>query len=177
MGSVYRKERRAVRLLHYSRAPVTAMALREQRAEAEHKPTGLWVSVEGPDDWAEWCGDSEFMDISRMMVHEVELSPDANVLRITNAAELDAFSDRFVEYFEPSALWTYSPMVRGVRWAEVAEEWQGIIIAPYLWERRLDGPENARWYYGWDCASGCLWDPQAVAQIGVLGPGSHVPQG
>ena len=21
------------------------------------------------------------------------------------------------------------------------------------------------WYYGWDCASGCIWDPAAVAEI------------
>ena len=47
-------------------------------------------------------------------------------------------------------------------WPGVAAEgWAGIEIAPYIWARRLDGP--ARWYYGWDAASGCIWDPTAAA--------------
>ena len=54
-----------------------------------------------------------------------------------------------------------------IDWRLVAEEWQGIVIAPYLWERRFDS--DARWYYSWDCASGCIWDHRAIAAIELIG--------
>ena len=32
--------------------------------------------------------------------------------------------------------------------------------------RRLD--METRWYYGWDCASGCVWDASAVQSVEPL---------
>lgn len=49
-----------------------------------------------------------------------------------------------------------------INWPMVADRYQGIVIAPYLWSRRMDG---GLWYYGWDCASGCIWDAAAVASV------------
>ena len=49
-----------------------------------------------------------------------------------------------------------------IDWPKVAERYDGIIIAPYQWSRRLDGP---MWYYGWDCASGCVWRARAVLEL------------
>ena len=43
-------------------------------------------------------------------------------------------------------------------WKLIAQEFDGIEIAPYQWEIRMD--YNFFWYYGWDCASGCLWRPK-----------------
>jgi hypothetical protein len=25
--------------------------------------------------------------------------------------------------------------------------------------------DNCGWYYGWDCASGCIWDSAAVERV------------
>ena len=54
-------------------------------------------------------------------------------------------------------------------WAPTAAQYAGVIIAPYQWERRLDG-DASDWYYGWDCASGCIWNADAIASIAVLSP-------
>ena len=57
---------------------------------------------------------------------------------------------------------------RMIQWDRVAERYQGIVITPYIWSRRLE-PET-HWYYPWDCASGCIWDGEAVESITVLAP-------
>lgn len=38
-------------------------------------------------------------------------------------------------------------------WPAVQKRYAGLVVAPYLHERR-----HVRWYYGWDVASGVLWD-------------------
>ena len=47
------------RLLHYSSKPITAVYSVSQGPGLEHhrydKPRGLWLSVEGEDDWRSWC--------------------------------------------------------------------------------------------------------------------------
>jgi hypothetical protein len=48
-----------------------------------------------------------------------------------------------------------------IDWQRVAEQHQGIIITPYQWECRY----SIDWYYIWDCASGCIWDPDAIESI------------
>jgi hypothetical protein len=46
-----------------------------------------------------------------------------------------------------------------IDWPRVAERFDGVIIAPYQWKHRLE----LMWYYGWDCASGCIWNARAVS--------------
>ena len=53
-----------------------------------------------------------------------------------------------------------------IRWQDVALDYQGILIAPYQWSLRLD--KDFRWYYMWDCASGCIWDLSAIASLTLL---------
>ena len=48
-----------------------------------------------------------------------------------------------------------------INWQPLTEQYAGIIISPYQWKRRLDG-RASDWYYGWDCASACIWDLSAV---------------
>ena len=143
-------------LVHYSDKPAKPMRSVGQRQETtcHSKPHGLWVSVEGEDDWREWCL-SEGFGLERLThVHDVTLADDENVLRLGGPAGIDAFTREFGER-------SYGSM--GIRWHDVAARWQGIIIAPYVWARRLDG--DAGWYYGWDCASGCIWDARAIASV------------
>ena len=53
--------------------------------------------------------------------------------------------------------------VYDIDWNRVAKKYQGIIITPYIWERRLT--TTCTWYYGWDVASGCIWDNKAIKEI------------
>jgi hypothetical protein len=147
-------------LVHYSGAPV--IEVRSVRQNGEHsgigKPCGFWLSVDGNEDgWRDWCLGESFGLEHLTHVHDVELAPDAEVLRLHGPAGIDAFTR---EYHEPS-----DRFYGRINWSRVAERWQGIIIAPYVWSRRLH--DGAKWYYSWDCASGCIWDARAVAGISL----------
>ena len=86
------------------------------------------------------------------------LSKEANLLWLSSAADIDSFTAEYgwaPEYINVSRIF--------VRWSRVAAAYQGMVIAPYIWERRLD--HGASWYYAWDCASGCIWDARAIAHI------------
>lgn len=153
------------RLLHYSAEPLGPLRRIEQRAGTafpHDKPRGLWVSVEGPDDWREWC-EAEGFGLDRLAhAHEVTLRPGARVLWLRGASDIDGFTAR---YGAPYGI-GHGFHMTGIRWADVAADHQGIVIAPYCWERRLH--HGADWYYGWDCASGCIWDPEAIEAVALL---------
>ena len=87
---------------------------------------------------------------------EVVLAPNAAVLTIPTAFDLDLFTEEYIERGEARYL-------SRIRWDRVAERYQGIVIAPYHWSRRM--ADHTFWYYGWDCASGCIWDAAAVAEL------------
>lgn len=118
------------------------------------KPHGLWISDEHDFGWRDWTTAEQWGMDTLIYEHLVELHPDHNVLFITNVEELDKFHEEFKTHIgdweRGNPTW--------LNWNRVYPFWQGIIITPYLWERRMD----YMWYYGWDCASGCIWDLKAI---------------
>ena len=146
-----------MRLLHYSWKPLEPLEKREQPRGNTHKPHGLWVSVEGDDDWPTWCNSENFALDGLGVVHEIVLCPGAPVLRISDPAALMTFHRRYATGHEPRYAFD---------WYRVALDYQGLIIAPYIWEMRMS--EEVLWYYTWDCASGCIWDPAAIESVTVL---------
>lgn len=137
-------------LTHYSPTPVV---LRDGSTSQEPglKPSGFWVSVdEAGDGWADWCRAEQFRLESLSAVQTVTLASDSKVLWIKTAGELAEFDQKF-----QLGRWD------GVDWPRVAQSYQGIIIAPYQWRHR----NNLMWYYGWDCASGCIWDTAAIQSV------------
>lgn len=161
----------SARLLHYS-DKLTPIDLGHKYVQddvgAFSKPRGLWVSVEGEDDWASWCRDNGF-GLERMAhCTEVALIANANILTLSSAHELDDFTARY------GSLRNHRAYDDGIRWAEVAAQYNGIIIAPYQWERRL----GLSWYYGWDCASGVIWNLwDAVSYTRVVDCAATAPSG
>lgn len=154
-------------LVHYSRTPLTDIHSTEQheRLGLYGKPSGLWVSVVGEYDWMSWCK-SEMPDwVDGVQATRVHLDPAANILQITGASEHDGFSHEFGEWLQ----WHPKHGDWCINWRRVSERYSGIIIAPYIWERRLDHPPGTgNWYYTWDCASGCIWDAAAIARLEPL---------
>lgn len=117
------------------------------------KPCGLWVSVDGPDDWAAWCAE-QFRDTAAQHRHIVTLAEGHDVLVIDTARGLVQFSEAYGKTH-----WLGGDAC--IDWAAVAKRHQGVIVAPYQRSARYD----LMWYYGWDCASGCIWDPAAIASV------------
>lgn len=153
-----------VRYLHYAAASVERVLDTVRPLSPSTKPIGLWFSVSGNGHygWYEWCQDNDFNLDRLSVVHELTLAPDARVLRITTARQLKEFTKVYATPLLPPT------RLNVIEWGRVAEEYDGIVIAPYLAECRLD--DRLFWYYGWDCASGCVWRSRAVASLTVLPP-------
>jgi hypothetical protein len=141
-------------LSHFSNRIVSEVYSTPQPKEPNHKPKGFWVSVDDANmPWDTWCIDNQFQWENLECRHKVVLHPTANVLVISDNETLETFSRGYKND-------RYS-----VHWRDVARTYQGIIITPYLWESRFDS--RMMWYYGWDCASGCIWDAAAIQSISL----------
>lgn len=152
-------------LKHFSEKRVRSVTSHPTSQVPGMKPIGFWVSV--GDEWKEWC-EGEHFGIDRLVFeHNVTLKPKARIKYIKSAKELDDFQEKYmadheINHHQPSS---GGYMVHYIDWAKVQRRYDGIIIAPYLWERRLH--INSMWYYGWDCASGCIWNKRAIDKIEV----------
>ena len=122
--------------------------------EIGYKPSGIWYSVNG--DWARWCSDEEFRIAHLAIRHKLTLDP-GRILALHCAVDVEEFAENY------RTAWPDLPAsstLRSIDWPRVASKYAGIEIAPYQWRLRL--AEGFTWYYGWDCASGCVWDLSAV---------------
>jgi len=145
---------------HHSARPVERVrSVAQKVGETGRKPSGFWISRDGDDSWEAWCRSEEYWIGSLAVRHEVRLAEHASILSLSTAKELEGFTE---QYGLPEAWASYS--IKMIDWSRVAAEYSGIMIVPYIWSCRLDGPASG-WYYSWDCASGCIWDASAIASI------------
>lgn len=129
------------------------------RAKRYDKPTGFWVSVAGEDDWPSWCRSEEFRDIDNSVRHDVILSPSANLLVLDSPAAMREFDTEY-GFLDSIGYSGYA-----IDWPRLYGEYDGIVIAPYQWSERYG---ELRWYSGWDCASGCVWNLGAITSVAVV---------
>lgn len=144
-------------LTHFSDACVIVPYSENQIDEPDMKPAGLWVSVDGPDDWPTFCNETDGAVRLGAIAHEITLCEKGNVLTLKSVADIFAFT----VCFGSAPVWSESRNM--IRWDKVAQNFQGIIITPYQWDCRLD--PRTWWYYTWDCASGCIWDHTAIQSV------------
>lgn len=124
------------------------------------KPFGFWLSVDGEDSWEDFCRREDFRDLDRQNHFRVTLSENANILHLTSDSEILSFSE---EYDKPGAY--RGRPGNAIDWRRVAVDYQGIMISPYSWEMRRNGP---LWYFNWDCQSSCVWDANAISDISLV---------
>lgn len=145
---------RPIMLIHYSKSRLSLLEPVIQSHAPHHKPLGLWVSVD--EAWKEWCESEEFHLEGLKYETEIVLNEDAKILYLTDAQDVDSFTDKYGANLTSEIYW--------INWDKVAREgYQGIIINPYLGSRRYK--LKTSWYYGWDCASGCIWDIAAIKEF------------
>ena len=121
-----------------------------------YKPSGLWVTDMGePYNWFNWCLQENFSIDKLKYQYKIEI----DITKIKIVDTLDKF-ERFHNYY-------YDCVVNGVSWDTLAEYYKGIIISPYRNDRSSIKNYNfyKDWYYGWDVASGCIWDTSCIANI------------
>lgn len=117
------------------------------------KPGGLWISKDGESSWDHWCASEEFGIGDHK--YELTLLKNNNLLHLCDYADLTNFTNQYKKADDPrfeglGSMW--------IDWDRVKQGYQGLMIFPYCWEARLE----LMWYYGWDCASGCIWDLSCV---------------
>lgn len=165
-------------LFHYSSCEVKELLPNFHDRHWKHygyttmKPHGLWFSVEDYEDdqnWKTWCEGEEFRLGNLKYKHRVTLKPNNKVLVLSTPEEIVNFGLKYagndVEDFYNSSImkelgYPYEPYVYLLKFEDMIQEYDGLIIAPYEWSCRLAG--QCSWYYGWDCASGCIWNLDAV---------------
>lgn len=142
-----------MKLVHFSPIPLDYISPSVQSSYPDMKPSGFWVSDEDEDSWSDWCVRNA-PDYLSPIPHLVTV--DGNILYLRKEEDIDAFTFCYGKNFGS---------IQAIDWHTVAEEYDGIIITPYQWGKRFE-----HWYYGWDCASGCIWNPKAITGIQVLQP-------
>jgi hypothetical protein len=180
------------KLFHYSKKHIKGLQPRRYLYDPYRellKPEGLWISVEDFDEDRNWFDfwfnatqDDPAINSKLKYKHQITLHPEAKILYISNATEFDNFEERFMRvdvgisigveengrkklqiHQKPYGYYT-------IDWFKVVRNFPGIIIAPYLWERRNSNGFNwdSCWYYGWDCASGCIWDLRCIESFEMV---------
>lgn len=123
----------------------------------EPKPKGLWLSDESDYGWHKWCTESNFSTNSMETV--VDFQCDIKKwIHISTSEMLDKFAENYMQS-HPSA-----ETLNFINWTKVRKDYSGILISPYQWKSRLG---KHWWYYGWDCASACVWDLSTIKMIGI----------
>jgi hypothetical protein len=151
------------RYIHYSRAPLRKpySVAQEKTVRDGMKPQGLWFSVETPtseDGWREWCLAEDYGIPNLTCATELTFAPEARIKRLISADDID----RLTQDYGLAIPGFRTGRISFLDWPRLAATHDAIIIAPYIWKRRLH--DKSAWYYGWDCASGCVWNAKAVAK-------------
>ena len=120
------------------------------------KPVGLWLSDEDNGGWKEWCQSEHFNLDNLKYCYEVVLKYK-HILMLQDDHDLKMFN------------YAYKTLQHGIHmidWKSVTKDYNGIIITPYSQDHRLD--LKFMWYYGWDCASGCIWNLDEIESFKLL---------
>lgn len=131
----------------------------ENPASIIGKPSGLWYGF--GTSWLDWCN-LEMPGWVCDYYYEIVLD-QSKILTISSIEQFDQFEREFLSLSEITDN-RFALRLGKINWVKVSKLYSGIEIVPYLYERRLE----SMWYYGWDCASGCVWHSDAVIAIKKL---------
>jgi hypothetical protein len=141
------------RLIMTSKENIKFSEIPKSYQEFEFKPKGLWYAI--GVEWVEWVK-SNMPEWEKDYIHEIKINENRMII-IRNYDELVAFEEKYGIEDQPRRY-----MV--INWGKVATDYDGIEIAPYIFEAR----NKHMWYYGWDIASGCIWANGAIQNIEKL---------
>ncbi len=171
---------------HWSAEPVTLQEMSYPQS-GQPKPNGFWFDVNG--GWKRWCAIAEFRPETFRYRHTVTIVDGSRILYLRNPTDIDAFTGAYGQNLSGRIQFLQSPeemdsfaqsygrdlfseiqkqFSNYIMWEDVAEKYSGIVIAPYSRTRS----QVYLWYYGWNCAGGCVWDtnilrlgkPQEIAR-------------
>lgn len=140
-------------LHHFSSQPFEFNRNYEYRKAGAMKPKGFWLSDENAEQsWSKWCASEHFGTLNYKTSFRCRTA-DWLILNTT-----DGIRDLVRRFPHPSHGIDMIP-----DWDMIGQNFAGIVITPYCWRARFD----VMWYYGWDCASACVWDLSTIDPICV----------
>lgn len=154
-------------LHHYSATPIAALTVRPNVHDGVYqagKPSGFWVSDDSEFGWAKWCEAEQYQLGHVRYRYEVKLAAPERLLWLRDEDSVRLFISEFG--IEPPGFGrgvVGAFRYREPDWQRVAQHWGGVVITPYQWSLRL--ADGFMWYYGWDCASGVIWDVSTIASL------------
>ena len=149
---------------HYAGRPITLNPSRRYTLDRADKPSGLWISPATEDGWRAWREGKECGIPETEYVYRVDLSPDANLL-VVKPHEISRLHQRFPRRRMDKIMPFYPYDEDHPSWETITEQFDGVLIPRYSWDHRL----SVNWYYGWDCASGCIWNLRAISGFDCTG--------
>jgi len=141
------------------------------------KPNGFWFDVD--EDWKRWCEAMQFRPETFCYRHTVTILDTSRILFLRSAKDIDAFTRKYArnlfgniqllqsssdneafarDYGRDLFADIQRQFSNYIAWRDVAGKHTGIIITPYSHARS----RTYLWYYGWGCASGCVWDTSVI---------------
>ena len=117
------------------------------------KPNGFWYSF--GMEWIDWCIEEGGVGFLGNYVYAININPK-KMLSLTTLADLHTFTKKHSVTTDSD----FPRFTRVIDWERVGQDYSGIETNPYQWEARL-APETF-WYYSWDVASGCIWEPSVL---------------
>ncbi len=131
--------------------------------EVDFKPRGLWYGI--GESWLDWL-DSEQANWYGPYTYVLDIPRGAEILSLRTADAVVAFEQKFGVALGRTT-------TRSIDWRRVAKDYCGVEIAPYQHSLRY-GP---LWYYGWDVASGCIWNPACAPRARLIADDSEAGAG
>lgn len=148
-------------------------------------PNGLWIARGA--DWIRWIPPAEEF-VWNLCTHIYEVIPSDTVLRIRNEKQFF----RFIDTYRDKTCKTHECVVD---WKRVQQDWDGLIISPYLGEKLLGKDASllsfwgdprdvsrfykkmlgkdfkkhpaflSQWYRHWEVASGVIWNNRGIKEF------------
>ena len=169
------------RRLHISKDLIERFISKRQRVEM--KPIGIWYGFN--ESWLEWMLDAG-CNWFQPYIYEV-IVDEEKLLRISNHDQFEDFEEEFgslpaymlrmqenarkvkaAGFDTPDYDYLFGPNPLGMRrytqhidFPKLSKQYSALEITPYLYGKRLE----AIWYYGWDCASGCVWNKKGLKEL------------
>ena len=127
------------------------------------KPHGLWYECQdgSATSWKDFCSYEMSSGYKYDQTYNIFLNHH-EILFIPDEHHFEKFYEMYKANppYDPDGSKGFDKMID---WPKVAEHYAGIEICPYLSSKRND--EDSFWYYGWDVASGCIWDPKGIKNL------------
>lgn len=144
--------------IHMSKKPFE-LEHRTYTQKIDVKPQGFWYGF--GSEWIDWCR-AEMPDWVGKYVYSVDIG-NANVFKINDNHNLSKFGRLWRGYLHPE-IQEERMLVSMINWKEFVQEekYDGIEINPHQNYQDEKRGYLHMWYYGWDVASGCVWNLNGV---------------